>query len=237
MKSSEVNVEYQYIHYVWPTCALTTWEFIVCVLPVWWITNSKNRCLSLFHGLCIVQRGLSVWRYILMLVYLNHTVSTSCGTDICDQILEGIVSCSPIFNHCFEQQCPGNHVYSWHSFEQVKRKEKKVLSFSTLVDFIFAAVEQCGIWKKVTEEHDKCHHAACCVPQQSESNEVLLSLSTCTFHYSLWCVYMSVSCIHWCEWCINKCTVKGKDLQHTESDLFFNTPHERQFELFEHYNI
>lgn len=30
---------------------------------------------------------------------------------------------------------------------------------------VFAAVEQCGRWKKVTEEHDKRHHAACCVSQ------------------------------------------------------------------------
>lgn len=109
---------------------------------------------------------------------------------------------------------------------------------------VFAAFEQCGRWKKVTEELDKHHHAACCVSQHwwnlmSWKSRVLLSLLTCTCHYSRWCVcvYLSVSCIHWCEWCINKCTVKGKDLLHTESDFFFNAPYERQFELFEHYNI
>lgn len=49
-----------------------------------------------------------------------------------------------------------------------------------------------------------------CVTALTESND-LLSLLTCTFHCSLWCVvYVCVFCAHWCEWSINALS-KGKN--------------------------
>lgn len=56
----------------------------------------------------------------------------------------------------------------------------------------------------------------------SFKSQDLLSFLTCTFYCSLWCVCMCVFCIHWCKWSINKCTIKGKELHFTDSDVVFN---------------